>query len=146
AEDGIRDRNVTGVRRVLFRSQKQIYFNFPLLKVVHYGYSWIFPLLIIAWLFFVGILIMGFRKRQLNWKSLGRGGLAFALCLIIGGLSGYFGWQLIMKLYPRYAEIQQGFPYNGHAYIIAFVAFALFVFFAICHRFSKSASAENLMV
>src|SRR5690606_20317887 len=40
----------------------------------------------------------------------------------------------------------QGFPYNGHAYIIAFAVLSLAVCAAVYHRFYKPENAGSLLV
>ncbi len=126
-------------------SANQVYFNFPLFNLIHYSYQWIYPLLIIGWIGFILLMITGFRKKKISIKGIAWGFLAFMSSLILCGIIGYFGWKLIEQIYPQYGEIQQGFPYNGHAYIAAFVALALFVIFGIYHRFYKKNTTANLM-
>src|SRR5699024_7665629 len=98
----------------------QVYFNIPLFMIFHYFYSWIYVLLIVSWLFFIVLFFYGSRRRKLEGKLVRRGFRLFLLSLTGIALIGFLGWMLIEKLYPAYAEIQQGFPYNGHDYIIAF--------------------------
>lgn len=122
---------------------EQVYFNVPLLNVVHYSYYWIFPLLILAWIFFVILYRYGLQKEQINLRRFFRGLLPFIGGLVLCAAIGFFGWQAVVYFYPQYREIQQGFPYNGHLYVGAFVFFGLAVLFGIYHRMYRKANAAG---
>lgn len=123
-----------------------IYFNFPFFKLITYSNAWIFPLLIISWLIFVFILIAGFRRNYWSKNNIGRGFLALLLSLTGVGLLGFYGWRLIMNIYPHYHEIQHGFTYNGHAYLAAFVFLSLALLFGIYHWFSKKSADAGMKI
>lgn len=74
------------------------------------------------------------------------GFVPFLLSFIICGLMGFFGWKLILIFYPQYSEIQQGFTYNGHWYIVFFVFFSLAITFAIYKKFTKKFSEPSFYV
>lgn len=120
--------------------EHQVYFNFPVLKVVHYSYKLIFPLLILAWVVFTILWMLSKRYQKLNVKDFFKGLGLFLLSLIGVGVIGFLGWKAIYILYPQYQEIQQGFPYNGHTYIFSFVFLALAVFFFL---YSKADNIRN---
>lgn len=125
----------------------QVYFNFPLFKLIHYNYSWIFPLVVFSWVLFLGILVFGFRKKRWNGAAITGGGLAFLGSVVFTGVFGWLGWKLIVQLYPQYEEIQQGFPYNGHYYIIAFLFLAIAGILGIyCTLCKKKGTADLLVV
>lgn len=115
----------------------EVFFNFPFFKLVHYDYQWIIPLLLLAWIGFFVLLIFGLRSKRLQAKSLLMGALPFLLSLVLSVAIAYWGWQWIMKIYPQYQEIQQGFPYNGHSYIFAFVLLGIGITFLCYHVFSR---------
>jgi len=111
-----------------------VYFNFPFLKMVSYPFAWIVPMLVIATLIFLLLVFFGIKKGSLHGRAIGRGFGAFFLALLSCGLVGYFGWSLILWVYPQYNEIQQGFTYNGHTYIAFFVLLSLAITFMIYRR------------
>ena len=76
-------------------TEDYIYFNVPFFKTVTYPFSWIIPMLVIAFVAFIALLIYGFKQRQLKGKDIGKGFIAFLLSLLISGLVGFFGWKLI---------------------------------------------------
>jgi len=123
-----------------------IYFNVPLLKPVHYPFSWIMPMLILAIISFIGLAFYGLRKKILNGKDIAKGFLPLILVLIVNGLIGYFGWTVLKSIYPQYNEILHGFTYNGHAYIWAFSFLAIGFCFLVYHKFSESKNTGNLLV
>ena len=122
-----------------------IYFNIPHYKLVTYPFGWIWPLLALAVLFFALLLVYGFRNKKLSLKESLTGFLPSLVILAVNGLIGYFGWTVLLKFYPHYADIQQGFTYNGHGYIMAFVLCSLAVCFYSYQKVSKIGLA-NLMV
>ena len=123
-----------------------VYVNLPLLKMISYPFSWILPMLIFATLLFIILIFYGLYRRKLNGKSMALGFVPFLLSLIICGVFGFFGWKLILILYPQYAEIQQGFTYNGHWYIAFFVFLSLAITFAIYKKFTKKFREPSLYV
>jgi hypothetical protein len=122
-----------------------VYFNVPGFKLVHYPFSWIIPMLIIAFLLFIGILAYGFKNKTLKSKDIGKGFLPFIISLVINGVVGYFAWQILTWLYPEYKDILHGFTYNGHLYIAAFIAFSIAVCFYSYAKFRK-VNTPNLLV
>jgi len=123
-----------------------VYFNFPLIKMVHYPFSWIVPMLILATLLFLGLIFYGLNKRKLNGKAIALGFVPLLLSLVITGLIGFFGWKLLLVLYPQYLEIQQGFTYNGHWYIMFFVFLSLAITFGVYKRFIKNFNEASFYV
>lgn len=122
-----------------------VYFNVPFFKMVSYPFSWIMPMLVIAILFFILLLISGFRKKVLNGKDILKGFIPVLFTLVINGVVGFFSWQFLKWLYPAYNDILHGFTYNGHAYIFAFTLFSLGTCFYAYYKF-KVIKTANLLV
>ncbi len=123
-----------------------IYFNTPIFKLIKYPFSWIFPLLIIAIILFIGLLFYGRTAYRINFKEVIKG---FGILLIVMNLAGFltFGlWELLKLIYPQYKEIQHGFTYNGYLYIAVFVLLSVAVCFKIYARFSKKENIPSLLV
>ncbi|PKP27098.1 MAG: peptidase M28 [Bacteroidetes bacterium HGW-Bacteroidetes-2] len=115
-------------------AEDSVYFNVPFLKMVSYPFSWIVPMLILAWLLFFGVVFFGISKVVISKKVIFRGLLRFVGVLVLCALLAFFGWKAILKIYPGYKEILHGFTYNGHLYIAAFVSLTL----AICFWFYRN--------
>src|SRR5690554_7425776 len=47
-----------------------VYVNFPIVKMISYPFSWIWPMIIIACIIFITLIIYGFKKRRFNGKSI----------------------------------------------------------------------------
>ena len=123
-----------------------VYFNVPLFKMISYPNSWILPMLILAILIFVGLVFYGIKKRRLVSKHMALGFLPGIGALLINGVAGYFGWKLLLVIYPQYAEILQGFPYNGHLYIWAFALFSTAVCMWLYNIVYKPENTASLAV
>ena len=123
-----------------------VYINLPFFKMVSYPFTWVFPMLLVAIVLFIGLIIYGLRKRVLTGNGIVRGFIPFTLAMIFCGILGFYGWKLILLMYPQYQEIQHGFTYNGHTYISFFVLLSLGVLFGIYYKFSKKINVANLLI
>lgn len=129
------------------KSEKDhVYFDFPGLKLVHYPFSWILPSVVLSFVLFLILIFYGTYKRTLKRRSIWIGFIPLLGSLIISVLIGFLGWEAILKFYPHYLEIQQGFTYNGHWYIAFFVSLSLWISFIFYRRFSKSHQVPSLFV
>lgn len=122
-----------------------VYFNFPLIHMVYYPFSWSIPLLAIAILFFIGLIVWGIRKKAISLSEAGKGFIPFLGSLLITGMIGYFSWPLLKKLYPRYEDMSHGFTYNGYWYIAAFIFLTIGISLLLYKKFQKI-KAVNLVV
>ena len=118
-----------------------VYFDTPF-GFVLYPFSWIFVMLIVTTILFFGLLFVGFGKRLLQMQLIAKGFLLFFGSLITSGVVAFFGWTLLKVIYPQYNDILQGFTYNGHYYIIAFVLLSL----GFCFLFFSQKISENQQV
>jgi len=123
-----------------------IYFNFPIIGMVYYSFSFIYPLLIITILLFIGLLLYGISQHKINPKQFFLASIPLFLSLIISGLLAFYGWKLLMKIHPQYNDILQGFTYNGYLYIAAFSSLALAISLLIYNRYFKKINAADLVI
>ncbi len=126
--------------------QDSIYFNVPFIKMVSYPFSWIVPMLFLAILLFIGLVVYGLSRQKLDRREILKGFIPFLSSLIVSGLLAFFGWKLLLIIYPGYGEILHGFTYNGHLYIIAFVAFTLALTFSFYGKFHRKERPANLVI
>ena len=122
-----------------------VYFNVPFFKMVSYPFTWIMPMLTIAIIFFIILLISGFKKKVLKGKDILKGFIPVLFTLVINGIVGYYSWTFLKWVYPAYRDILHGFTYNGHAYILAFTLFSLGTCFYAYYKF-KVIKTANLLV
>jgi uncharacterized membrane protein YecN with MAPEG domain len=123
-----------------------VYFDTALFSFVHYPFSWVWPMAILALILFIGLLVYGFKKGQLKTRAIGLGFVAFIVSLL-GSLFllQLLGW-LWPVIYPQYADVLPVFIYNGHWYTAAFVAMATAFSFGIYHHLTKPKDAASMMV
>ncbi len=123
-----------------------VYFNVPFIKMVSYPFSWIFPLLVIAFLLFIILVYYGLALKKLQINEIFKGFIPFLSSILVSGLICYLGWKLLLKIYPGYNEILHGFTYNGHLYIATFVAITLAVTFSFYGKFHRKESPASLSI
>ncbi len=126
-------------------SEDLIYFNTPF-GFHTYPFSWIFPLILLIVIFFIGLIAYGLNRKALSLKGIMLGFLPFLATLVISCAATILGWMLIQWLYPHYAEIQHGFTYNGYTYIYMFAFLPLGVAFYSYHKFGKDNTAADLSI
>lgn len=118
----------------------RVYFNTPV-GFFHYPFGWNIPLLIVAAVLLLFFVFIGLGKRTLYLGEIAKGLLPLSGSLVLSGALAFFGWKLLRVIYPQYDDILQGFTYNGHAYIAAFVFLTLSVCFAC---YSKSRTEQQI--
>ena len=124
---------------------ESIYFNVPFFKLVSYPFEWIWPMFGLAVIIFIILLIVGFKKKVLQFNEILKGFLPVLIALVINGVVGFYSWTFLKWIYPEYKDILQGFTYNGHTYILAFVLFSVAICFWLYNKFKK-VETVNLLV
>lgn len=115
-----------------------VYFNVPF-GFISYPFSWIFPMLIVAFGLLFLFVFIGLGKRALRMDEIIKGFLPLLGSLATAGLLTYVGWKMMLSFYPQYNDILHGFTYNGHDYIFAFVSLSI----AVCFLFYQNNSKRN---
>ncbi len=123
----------------------EVFFDLPFYDIVSYPFDWIWPMFFLTVAFFIALSVYGWRKKRLSLKGVGSGFLAALVVLVINGIIGFYGWKLILKLYPQYEDILQGFTYNGYFYIAAFTMLSIAVCFYVYHRVKNLNTADLLI-
>ena len=126
----------------LTSTKDDVYFTIPF-TFISYPFDWVLPMVIIAFLLFIFLLFIGISKRVLSIKEIKSGFTPLMGSLIFSGLITFLGWEALLKFYPQYEDVLNGFTYNGHAYISAFVFISLSICFAFYHRFSSKKVTIN---
>lgn len=123
----------------------QVYFSIPF-AFVHYPFSWILPMLILGFVLLVSFVFVGLGKQLLRMDEIIRGFAPLFSALFISGALTYVLWKLLLGFYPQYNDILQGFTYNGHDYIYAFVSLTLSICFFIYRNEAKRNSEMSQMI
>jgi hypothetical protein len=77
----------------------------------------------LAFILFLVLVFIGLAE-DITFQRILRAYHFFRL-LISTGLITFLGWKALLLLYPNYNDLTNGFTYNGHAYIAAFVFLTL---------------------
>lgn len=123
-----------------------VYFDLLSATLVHYPVGWVIPLCVIVLLIFIGVTILGFRKKQLTFKGFALGFLAFLINLTIVPVIIWLAWTVIKSVYPAYRALPQGGTYNGGYYMLSFVALAIGITALLYILFRKKISMLNLLM
>lgn len=126
------------------RTTDAIYFNAPLLGVVHYPASWAMALSIGGMVIVVVLLGLGLRRRSLTLAGIGSGAIALLLSVAIPTIVTFAGWRFISYLHPGYGEILQRDPYNSLWYLLAFSAFTVAAVVEVQRRFGARATPPEI--
>ena len=122
-----------------------IYVNFPFTKLLTYPFSWVLPMLIIAFLLFIALVAIGIYKKKMTVIGVLKGFIPYILSLVLCIGISYGLWQLLLIIHPQYTDMLHGFTYNGYQYIIAFVLLNLWILFKVYNKL-KEAKAIDLLV
>ena len=127
-------------------TKDHIYTNFPFTTLLHYPFSWILPMLIVAFLLLLGILFFGIALNKITIKGLLKGFTPFTISLVVCVGISFFLWKGIILIHPHYNDILHGFTYNGYEYIAAFALLNIWLLFKIYRPFFKKYSGADLVV
>lgn len=122
-----------------------IYVNFPFTKLLTYPFSWVLPMLIIAFLLFIALIVVGIYKKKMTVIGVLKGFIPYILSLVLCIGISYGLWQLLLIIHPQYTDMLHGFTYNGYQYIIAFVLLNLWILFKVYNKL-KEAKTIDLLV
>ena len=126
----------------LDNTDDRVYFSTPI-GFFHYPFGWNIPLVIVAAVLLLFFVFIGLGKRTLQPVEIARGSLPLFGAMLICGAVAFLGWKLLRAVYPQYDDILQGFTYNGHAYIAAFILLSLSVCFACYGKLKNEAQIAN---
>ncbi len=119
-------------------TEEKVYFSMPF-SFLKYPFSWILPMLSIAFALVFAFSFIGLGKQLLRMDEIIRGFVPLLGSLFVSGVVTYVFWKLLLGFYPQYNDILQGFTYNGHDYIYGFVSLTM----AICFLFYQKESKRN---
>lgn len=129
----------------LSSEEDYVFVNFPIVGLLIYPFSWVFPMLIIATVLFLIILFFGFSLGKLSIKGSLKGFIPFLISLVLCVGVSYYLWKLLLVFHPAYKDILHGFTYNGYTYIAAFVFFNLYILLKVYQYFKKE-NVTDLLV
>jgi hypothetical protein len=116
-------------------SKDKVYFSIPF-GFISYPFHWVWPMVLIAFVLLLILIFIAKGKRLFTFTEIAKGFIPLFGSLLVAGLITFFGWRLLLQLYPQYNDLLHGFTYNGHDYIAAFTLLSLAICFAFYQRFS----------
>ena len=125
-------------------AEDEVYFTLPFV-LVHYPFSWNYVLCGLALGLFILLVFIGLGKRVLDFPEIGKGFLRFFGLLLLAGGGSYLLWLTLKSIYP-FADILQGFPYNGHWYIGVIILFVIGLAFLIYANATNVKSIYNYFI
>lgn len=126
-------------------AEDDVYFSIPF-GFINYPFSWVIPMLIIAFGLFLFFIFLGIAKRILTVSRMLQGFVPFLGALFSAGLITFLGWKVLLQMYPQYNDLLNGFTYNGHDYIAVFVSLSLAVCFVFYRFFAPNKISANHFV
>ncbi|MBW4611011.1 MAG: M20/M25/M40 family metallo-hydrolase [Hassallia sp. WJT32-NPBG1] len=128
------------------KASDAVYFDILGLTLIHYSGAWVVPLTVFVILLFIGVVVLGLRKRQLTFAGMALGFFAFLCSIVSAAIIVTLAWWIISTFYSGYRAIPQGDTYNSNFYAIAFVALSIAITSSLYVYFRKLVSVQNLTV
>lgn len=126
-------------------SEDFVYFSSPI-GFFSYPFSMVLPMCILSLGLFGFLIFIGIGKRVINLADVAKGFLIFIITIAFSGSITYFGWNLVLKIYPQYNDLINGFTYNGHDYILFFMLLTLSICFLVYSKFVTSKNVNSYFV
>jgi hypothetical protein len=128
------------------RDSNAVYFNFLGTTFIHYSVQAVIPITVATFLLFVGVVIVGFKRRLLTVKGLCFGFVALPLTGIATAITVTLTLRLVRMLLPGDEFIPWGDVYDSKVYLIAFTCLTVAVSAALYNLFRRKTSIENLAI
>ena len=122
-----------------------VYFSSPI-GFFSYPFSLVLPMCILALVVFGFLIFLAIGKRVISILEVAKGFLLLIISLVLSALVTYFGWSLLLKIYPQYNDLINGFTYNGHDYIAFFMLLTLSICFLVYSRFVNAKNMNSYFV
>jgi len=127
-------------------STDHVYTNFPFIGLLHYPFSWILTLLVVAVVLLLILLFFGIALNKITIKGLLKGFTPFTISLVACIGVSILLWKGVLLIHPHYNDILHGFTYNGYMYICAFVILNCWMLFKIYNPFFKKQTGADLVI
>lgn len=124
------------------RDSNYVYFNILNLGFLYYPEEWAFPLAILTALFFIGLLMFGWRCKKVSLPGLLVGALAFLLNMFVSTGAVWLLWQGLLILYPLYGAVID--IHNGFWYWLAFIILTFAITTALYNLFRRRLRLADL--
>ncbi len=123
-----------------------VYFDVPLLGVVHYPAALALPLGLLAALLAGAVIVVLSLRGLVTVRGALRGTIALIAALLIPALTTWAAWRAVMLLHPGFADILHREPYNATWYFVAGAIGSVWMVFSVYRHALRNATAIELMV
>src|SRR5688572_17406933 len=123
-----------------------IYFNALGFFLVRYPAWMAWPLTLGVLLLFIGVMRLGFGRKELSGWGIAQGALLFFMSLVAVAAAVWGAWWCVRRIHPGYNLIPQGDSYSHGLYVLGFAALALATTGAILGGARRRISESNLFV
>ncbi|HEV2491503.1 MAG TPA: M20/M25/M40 family metallo-hydrolase [Terriglobia bacterium] len=111
----------------------------------HYSTAWVIPLGLAVVLAFIGVMALGFKRRELTARGVAAGFLAWLAATIVSAAGTYLGWLGLRR--TRFANLlPYGMAYDSHLYAVAAIALTVAIFTALYAVLARKTAVGNLTV
>ena len=121
----------------------EIYFNITPGVVVHYSSTWALPLAGLVILLFLGVLMLGFRRKHLKASRVALGVFTFPVSLIVTLVLVMLAWWALKSLNPNYQVFMAGI-YGLDLLVLGLAALVIALMSAFFLWLSRRIGVHNL--
>lgn len=125
------------------RDGDAIYFSSNGSTLFYYSGQWAVAVALLTTILFVGVVILGLRRRELSLPKIALGSAFFLLSALAVGIAVMIVFQVLALLHSGDGS-SQGRVYGGGLYITGFIALALFLMASFYAGFRKKVSVADL--
>lgn len=126
------------------QAKDAVYFDLLGTTLIHYPGFWAIPSAIVVLLFFIGVVILGLRRRNVTLGGSGLGFLAFLAVLASGPGAVTTLWFLIRATVKP--PVLNGDTYNSPLYFLGFGLLIVAITAALYNVFRRKLSGSNLAI
>jgi len=107
----------------LRQDDSPVYFDILSLALIIYPEAWALPFAILAALILIGLVILGWRRKQVRLIWLLLGALAYLVTILLSAGIAWLLWQGLIRIYPQYGAVVD--IHNGFFYWLAFITLTI---------------------
>lgn len=123
-----------------------VFFNLPGVGFVRYPAGLVIPLALLVAILFAGVVVLGFRRRELSVKGTALGFVSFLLGVAGSPVAVTLIWRFRRIVHETIRLPSQADIYNAQLYLISFAALTVAVVFAFHALFRRWVRVEELLV
>ena len=120
-----------------------VYFTLPLVGMVHYPRSWIWPLTRLVCLLFAGVYCLALQRHRVQQREVVKGAFAFLLISALMAFTAWILWLWAPGLHPGYQPRYGGVGVRDGWYLPGYIALASAMFIHLQRRVQEVIGAAT---